>query len=134
MTKEEKLKYIIDELNTTPKEGVYKAKQCIKIKKDAYTEKIEMLEKLTFEQIKKHSFVSEVLSLSERLEKESYINRLKNKVNRLERHAYAPEMNKLHFKDGKSVNTPQRTTIEEAINYFIFSNSLYQIKRILLNN
>ena len=134
MTKENKLKYIIEQINSTPKEGIYKVKECIKIKKDIYTEKIGMLDQLTFEQIKKHSFVSEVLSLSERLEKESYIKRLTKKVNRLERHAYAPEMNKLHFKDGKTAIVPQQTTIEHAILHFIFKNSIYQIKRTLLNN
>ena len=134
MTKEEKLKYIIDELKTTPKEGVYKVNECIKERINFYSSNIDKLDNISEENIKKHAFVSEVLSLSEDKEKKSYIKRLTNKVNRLERHLYAPELNKLHFKDGKSVNTPQRTTIEEAINYFIFSNSLYQIKRTLLSN
>jgi len=134
MTKEEKLKYIIEELKTTPKEGVYKVNECIKEKINFYTLNIDKLDNISEDKILKHAFISEVLSLSEDKEKKSYIKRLKNKVVNLERHLYAPELNKLCFKDGKSVKTPQKTTIEEAINYFIFSNSVYQIKRILLNN
>ena len=38
----------------------------------------------------------------------------------LERHAYAPEMNKLHTNKGV-FNTPQKTSIKEAIKYLVFS-------------
>lgn len=38
-------------------------------------------------------------------------------IHALERHKYAPELNKLHFKDGSTFNTPHCTTIGEAKAY-----------------
>ena len=38
-------------------------------------------------------------------------------IHALERHRYAPELNKLHFKDGSTFNTPHCTTIGEAKAY-----------------
>ena len=35
-------------------------------------------------------------------------------IHGLERHRYAPELNKLHFKDGSTFKTPHCTTIGEA--------------------
>jgi hypothetical protein len=35
-------------------------------------------------------------------------------IQSLERHKYAPELNKLHFKDGSTFNTPHCETIGEA--------------------
>lgn len=46
-------------------------------------------------------------------------NKLYTQALKLERHAYAPELNKLHLKDGTVLSTPQKTTMEDAINYCV---------------
>ena len=48
-------------------------------------------------------------------------NKLENKVVKLERHVYAPELNCVHLKDSTIINTPQKTTIEDAIEYIIYA-------------
>ena len=40
----------------------------------------------------------------------------------LERHAYAPELNKLHLKNGTTINTPRCTDIDTAIVYAVRNN------------
>jgi hypothetical protein len=40
-------------------------------------------------------------------------------IYRLERHQYAPELNKIHLTNGKIVNAPRITTIEEAEQFLI---------------
>lgn len=51
-------------------------------------------------------------------------NKLYTQALKLERHAYAPEMNKLHLKDGTILSTPQKTTMEQAINYLIINGKI----------
>lgn len=38
---------------------------------------------------------------------------------KLERHKYAPEMNKLHMRDGRTISTPGQTRIRDAWAYAI---------------
>ena len=134
MNTQEKLQYILNELKTVPTKGFYKINECIKEKKDFYIERASTLEKITIEQLKNHSFVSETFILSERKEKQSFKARLLKSVKGLERHAYAPEMNKLHFNKGRTFSAPQKTSIEEAIELFINKTSLVGIKAHLLIN
>ena len=42
---------------------------------------------------------------------------MSKRIHGLERHRYAPELNTLHYTDGREVRVPQCTTIEEAVNY-----------------
>ncbi len=44
---------------------------------------------------------------------------IKRKAYKLERHLYTPELNKLHFINGSTVNTPHITCIEKAIDYVL---------------
>ena len=125
-----KLDHIISEINTTPINGIYKAKQCIKEKIDFYTNSINKLESISMEQIRKYSFVSEVLILSENKEKETFINKVLKQVVSIETHKFAPELNKLHFKNETFVKVPQITTIDEAIAQYIKGNSINQLKAL----
>jgi uncharacterized protein (UPF0297 family) len=50
-------------------------------------------------------------------------NKIKNKVVKLERNIYAPELNCIHFKDGTIKKTPQKTTINEAIEYIVYKKA-----------
>ena len=45
-------------------------------------------------------------------------------VYKLEAHTYAPELNKLHFKNGTYLSCPQKTTINEALEFLIFNNKI----------
>jgi hypothetical protein len=47
-------------------------------------------------------------------------NNCKKQVYRLEIHAFAPELNALHFVGGNIIKTPQKTTINEAIEYLVY--------------
>jgi len=49
-------------------------------------------------------------------------NRVLKDVEFLESHAYAPELNVLHLKTGHRIKTPGKTTIPEAIEYFIYNS------------
>ena len=125
-----KLNYIIKEINTTPITGIYKAKQCIKERIDFYTNSINKLESISMEQMRKYSFVSEVLTLSENKEKETFTKKVLKQVVSIETHKFAPELNKLHFKNETFVKVPQITTIDEAIVLYIKSNSINQLKAL----
>jgi len=48
--------------------------------------------------------------------------KLLGKLTGLERHAYAPELNKLHLKNGTTINTPRCTDIDTAIIYAVRNN------------
>jgi hypothetical protein len=130
MTNQEKLNYILTEIKQTPKEGVYKIKECIKDRIDFYSKDINKLENISFEKLKKHSFVSETLYISETKQKQSYKKKLLSKILKLERHLYAPEMNKIHFKN-KTVRVPQQTDIYNSIDYIIRVSSINEIKNLI---
>jgi hypothetical protein len=42
-----------------------------------------------------------------------------DKVSHLETHTYAPELNKLHFKDGSSYYVNNKFKIEDAVEFFV---------------
>lgn len=50
----------------------------------------------------------------------SNYNNCKKQVYRLEIHTFAPELNALHFIGGQIIKTPQKTTINEAVNYIVY--------------
>lgn len=134
-TIEEKLNYIKDEIKTTPKSGIYKIKETTKEVLDFYTNKKEVLEKVSFEQLKKYSFVREILIKCETKEKLSFTENILDCVYRLETHSFAPELNKLNFINNKGfiieIKTPQKTTIEDSVSYLIKSLSLTQLKNLI---
>lgn len=135
-TIEEKLNYIKNEIKTAPKTGIYKIKETSKEVLDFYTNKKEVLEKVSFEQLKKYSFVSEILIKCESKEKLSFTKNILDRVYRLETHSFAPELNRLNFINNKGViievKTPQKTTIDESVCYLIESFSLIQIKDLII--
>lgn len=127
-----KLQYIIQELNKTPIEGVYKAKKCIAELTAKYTEQSEFVETITEAKLKAHAFISDVLTLSERKERKSYTAKVTKIVKGLERHTYAPEMNALHFNSGRVFVVPQATTVEEGVERMLNTVSISRIRGILL--
>ena len=58
-------------------------------------------------------------------EKLAKVKRIKKNVFRLERHAFAPELNTLWFKDGKKATVKGCTTIEEAIDMFVYNGEQF---------
>ena len=57
---------------------------------------------ITLSKVKRHQLIYQILS------------KVMKEIHALERHRYAPELNKLHFKDGSTFRTPYCTTIGEA--------------------
>lgn len=104
-----------------------------KAKKDKiklYKERINDLEKLNLEIIEKFDFASEVLEYMFYIEKLDYFKKHKyKKITKLETHNYSPEQNKLHF-GNKYINTKNCFTIEKAIQFIVFNQSLEQLKTI----
>ena len=135
-TVEEKLNYIKNEIKNTPKNGIYKIEEIKKEVLDFYINKKEMLENVSFENLKNYSFVSEILKKSELKEKLSFTKNILDRVYRLETHSFAPELNRLNFINNKGViievKTPQKTTIDESVCYLIESFSLIQIKDLII--
>jgi hypothetical protein len=127
----EKLNYILNEISTITESNRY-VKKAKKFKSDSYSEQINKLDLVSLEKVKKHSFVSEVMRYAEHLEKQRFLPILTKAVIKLERHLYAPELNCLHFKR-KTINTPQKTTIADAINCIIQNNTISQLYNINLN-
>jgi hypothetical protein len=74
----------------------------------------DKLDKLDIDKIITHNFKDEVATGALRLRKKAEI---KKKVSKLERHAYAPELNKLHFKSGKTFPVRGITELEDALTY-----------------
>lgn len=128
----EKLNYIKKQLNEAPR-GIYKRNTVIKNLVNYYKNNLDKLELVSEEKIKDFDFVRSVIVQSELAEKESFKSKILRILIKLERHIYAPEMNKIHFKNC-AVSTPQRTTINEAIDYFIYHNSLSEVTSIYYNN
>ena len=50
----------------------------------------------------------------------SNYNSCLKQVERLEIHRFAPELNALHFIGGNIIKTPQKTTINDAIEYIVY--------------
>lgn len=49
-------------------------------------------------------------------------NVIEDEVLKLELHKYAPELNRIHLKNGKTISTPNCLTIKGSINYIIEKN------------
>lgn len=127
----ENLEYIIHELKQAPSTGIFKVKETKKEMLNFYTKEKERLEKVPIEEMRKYSFISELLQKCEQKEKASKTKQVLNRVKGLERHEYAPEMNKLVFNNDEVFSVPQIKTIEKAVEVFINKSSLSQIKKII---
>lgn len=123
-----KLQYIIQEIQSINIHNKY-VKKAKKDRIDFYTATADKLGNISDEQIKKFSFISEVLRMAEDLEKAHFAPILLDKVTKLETHQNAPELNILHFKD-KHIKTPQAKTIAEAITQIIRNNSLNSLIKL----
>lgn len=128
----ERLKQIKEQLKTAPKTGVYKLKETKKEMLNFYGSKLKDLEKVSEETFKKHCFVSELIKRCEQKERRSYIPKLKKIIKGLERHVYAPELNELQTIKGNVYKTPQKTEIDNAIEFIVFNNSISKIRSIIL--
>lgn len=87
------------------------------------------LKDISVDNILEHNFKSEIETGSLRLEKKK---KLQSMVIKLEKHAYAPELNKLHFKSGKTFGVKGLDTMEDALIYASIHLSNQEIK--LLEN
>jgi len=125
----DKLKYIINELNSIKASNKYIFEAIIE-RKQYYNDTAEQLENIPFETIKRYCFLSEVLRKAEILEKQKFIPKLLDKVVRLETHQFAPELNKIHFKN-HHINVPQATTITDAITQIISNTSLTTLNGLI---
>lgn len=127
-TNKEKLQYIINEINSTPKNSgilgfdfyISKAK---KILIDEYTTRQDELTKFDAKFIKNFSFVSQVFQRAERLERKALAHKLiSTKCLGIEAHAYAPELNIAKFKknfgpETFNIKTPQVTSQKGLTDY-----------------
>ena len=125
----EKFNIVTQKINS-----VYSTNKFInKAKKDIiklYKERINDLEKLNIDIIEKFDFASEVLEYMFYIEKLDYFKKHKyKKITKLEIHNYSPEQNKLHF-GNKYISVKNCFTIEKAIQFVVFNQSLEQIKTI----
>jgi len=71
-----------------------------------------------------YDFQSEMLRGEKRLKR---VENIESAVVKLERHAYAPEMNCLHFKNGKTLQAEGFTELKTAIKFAAISLSEEQI-------
>ena len=69
----EKLNFILNEINSIKDSSRY-IKKAKKFKSDSYSNQINKLDSVTLEQVKKHSFVSEVYRYAEHLEKQRFVS------------------------------------------------------------
>ncbi|MEN8123335.1 MAG: hypothetical protein ABFS35_23560 [Bacteroidota bacterium] len=97
---------------------------------ERYT-KNERVGELSFKQIDEHNFYAEISNKATLMEKE---HKIRSHTKGLERHAYAPEMNRLHFLNGKTASTPQQKEIESAVKYLAHSLGRDRINKLLNNN
>jgi hypothetical protein len=111
MTKAEQITKKINECDVAGKFMPIAKAQLVAV----YTEvHLNILNKTPQYKIDEYDPTQELLSKAERLRKADLIERL---VVGIERHAYAPEMNKMHFKSGRTHATPRVDNVGEAISY-----------------
>ena len=112
----EKIDYIIKEINLTPQHNMF-IKKAIKDKITFYNKTRLKLKDVSGVAIINHNFQTETIKRGEYLEKIHFINKyLKKYIKGIEVHNYAPELNKLQFSNNfKPIKIPQITSIEEAI-------------------
>lgn len=128
--KNEKLDLIISKILAVNSDHAYieKAKN---ERIQRYTEQRDMLEIVSDEKIQNWNFAAEVLNLAFLLERQDYwFKRIADKIVKLERHAYAPELNTLHFKNGKQAKVSNCTTIGQASTKLINGMSIEQLRDI----
>lgn len=127
----EKLEFIINQLDSYSDLEGYKVKEVIEDKKSRYTEEQWRLKRISMDDIKAHDFKLEVLKACSYREKIDLIPELKKLVHSLERHAYGPELNKLHLLSGETISTPNKTTIDNAVRYWVQTSELENLKNKL---
>jgi len=83
------------------------------------------LNSLDLNKVKDHDFKSEIMTGAMRLGKQRDLRKI---VTKLERHAYAPELNQLHFKNGKTLKV-KADNMDDAILYASIYLSSGEVKR-----
>jgi hypothetical protein len=124
------LELVINKINSikSSDKNIQKAK---KQRIEFYKSYENRINSLDIDKINCHNFINEVLDCSQNILKLECFNKSKYKmIDKLEIHRYAPELNKLLFKNGKEIKTPQIDNIENAIAFIIKNQSLEQIKSI----
>ena len=77
-----------------------------------YVDNSEKVESMDYAKIEAYDFSSNVRQKAREL---NVYAKLEGKVVGLERHAYAPELNKLHFVNGKTYTVAGKTDVDSAI-------------------
>ena len=122
-----KLKLVIEKINGLKLRSAIHGKA----KTDAikmYSENETELEKLTIEQIQNHDWKGEIVSRGKLIQRMNYLT---DRFHSLERHAFAPELNTMHFRNGKVIKTPQITEVEIAKVWICRKYDLNEIKKMI---
>jgi hypothetical protein len=112
-TIEQKLNYIIEEINKTPNVAPHiNTSKCERIK--YYKDSAWRLDAMNPETITNFNFQREVITKAENLEKVYMAEKLLHFCTGVEVHNYAPELNTAHF-CGYIIKTPNINKVEELI-------------------
>lgn len=104
--------------------GKYQVEALEQLKQRYLIDKAKDIAKVSTSKLVGHDFQYEMLLGEKRLKR---IENIKSGVVKLERHAYAPEMNCLHFKNGKTFRVNRLTDMDEAVLFAAVSLSEEQI-------
>ena len=104
--------------------GKYQEQALEAMKQRYFVEKVNELETIPRTMLIGYDFQYEMLLGEKRLKR---IENIESGVVKLETHAYAPELNCLHFKNGKTLKVNRLTEMDEAIMFAALSLSEEQI-------
>ena len=134
LTETEKLKHIVNKINSTPDDSTF-VKKAKEIKIKYYTNSMNLLNKISEHRIYSYSFQNEIIKCSEKIQKVEIINKiLKSKKIKLERHRNAPELNKTYV-NKRLIHSPHVIQIEKKITkqQLLENNENKNLKQYLVN-
>lgn len=105
--------------------GKYQEESLNQMKQRYFVDKAADLEFIPTAKVIGYDFQYEMELGEKRLKR---IENIESAVVKLERHAYAPEMNCLHFKNGKTFRVNRLTELDESIMFAAISLSEKQIQ------
>ena len=115
-------------LNALKPNGKFQAQSLEAMKKMYFIDKADKLKGISRSKLVGHDFQYEMELGEKRLKR---IEKIKSGVVKLERHTYAPELNCLHFKNGKTFKVNRLTDIDQAIMFAAIQLSEEQIVKYI---
>ena len=107
-------------------------KKAKKQKIEYYSNRINDLNSLSIEQIKKHNFNTEIINFAYELKKLNLVDKkLYKNIIGIEVHKYAPELNKVLFNNNIEIKCNNVTNLDSAIKYIVQNLSLEQIENLI---